>query len=396
MSTADSTSRDLRLVEETIRFVRRTFGTDDPVPLHVPRFSPHEKQRVNEALDSTFVSTVGEFVGRVEDQLTATTASPFAVATSSGTSALHAALRVLGVEPGDEVITQPLSFVATANAIAYQHAHPVFLDVDRETLGLSVAALREFLSRQVEPGPGGPVNTATGRRVAACIPMHTFGFPADIDAITAACREYAVPIVEDAAESLGSFVGSRHTGTIGDLGALSFNGNKVITAGAGGAILAADGALAERARHLTTTAKRPHPWESDHDDVGYNYRMPNLNAALLSAQLDRLPAFLDAKRTLAVAYRAFFQERDLTFIWERPGTRANFWLMTLRLRDRAQRDQFLTTSNARGVMMRPAWRLLSELPMYRDCISDGTPNARWLADRLVNIPSSAIDLDPAA
>lgn len=396
MSTTGNTSRDGRLVEETIRFVRQTFGSGDAVPLHVPCFSPLEKQRVNEALDSTFVSTVGEFVGRVEGQLATTTASPYAVATASGTSALHAALRVVGVRPGDEVITQPLSFVATANAIAYQHAHPVFVDVDRDTLGLSTDALREFLARQVESTPEGPVNTATGRRVAACVPMHTFGFPADIEGIVAACRDHGVPVVEDAAESLGSFVGSRHTGTIGDLGALSFNGNKVITAGAGGAILTADGARAERARHLTTTAKRPHPWESDHDEVGYNYRMPNLNAALLSAQLDRLPAFLDAKRALATAYRTFFEERDLTLIWERPGTTANFWLMTLCLRDRAQRDQFLTASNAGGVMMRPAWRLLSELPMYRDCISDGTPNARWLADRLVNIPSSVIDPDTVA
>lgn len=375
--------------DQFISFVRKQFSTESFIPLHVPILSAHEREKVLDALESTFVSTVGKYVGKIEEQLCEFTGSRFVIATNCGTSALHVALRLAGVERDTEVITQPLTFVATANAIAYQHAQPVFVDVCSNTLGMSPESLTEFLELYATTGGGKCLNRKTGRTIAACVPMHTFGFPVDIQAIVSVCEKYGIPVVEDAAESLGSKVGDRHTGTFGRLGTLSFNGNKVVTAGGGGAVLTDDPELAALARHLTTTAKLPHRWEYVHDHVAYNYRMPNLNAALLSAQLDRLPELLANKRILAERYAIWCRQHGMNLVAERAGTTANYWLMTLLLPDLESRNEFLQYTNDNGVMTRPAWALLNTLNMYRDCLCMPLPNAEALANRIVNIPSSA-------
>lgn len=386
----NKSSSPTSIAEQICSYVRERFETTEFVPLHVPSLSHLEKERVVDAIDSTFVSTVGEYVNVIERKLCEITGSPYAIATVNGTAALQVALRLAGVETGTEVILPPLSFVATANAVSYLHAHPLFVDVESETLGLSVDALTDFFEQKTQIQSNVCVNRETGRRISACVPMHTFGFPVNIEAMIDLCNRYCVPVVEDAAESLGSKVGSRHAGTFGKLAAVSFNGNKIVTAGGGGAILTADEQLAKHAKHLTTTAKTPHPWDYFHDECGYNYRMPNLNAALLSAQLDRLDDFLSAKRQLAAGYQKVCHTSDAKFLWERPGTTANFWLMTLRLESRDARDKFLEHTNEAGVMTRPAWRLLNELPMYDSCQCEAIPSASQLADQLVNVPSSAI------
>jgi aminotransferase in exopolysaccharide biosynthesis len=304
---------------------------------------------------------------------------------------LHVALQLAGVGPGHEVITQALTFVATCNAIRYAGAWPVFVDVDRETLGLSLDALRAFLDRTVEVRDGQPFNRVSGRRLGACLPMHTFGHPCRIAQIVEVCDAFGIPVVEDAAESLGSTVGGRHTGTYGRLGTLSFNGNKIITTGGGGMILTNDASLARRAKHLTTTAKIPHPYEFVHDEVGYNYRLPNLNAALGCAQMERLPEMLEVKAALASRYADLCGRLGLDFVPAPAGAVSNFWLNAVVLGSRAERDAFLEFSNAQGVMTRPVWRLMSRLPMYAECQHDGLANSVWLEDRVVNLPSSVPD-----
>jgi aminotransferase in exopolysaccharide biosynthesis len=324
----------------------------------------------------------------LENQIAQFTGAKFAIATVNGTSALHVAMQLAGVLRGDEVITQALTFIATCNALAYAGAHPVFLDVDADTLGLSPDALRRWLAANAEMKSGQAVNRTSGRRIAACVPMHTFGFPARIEEIVAICGEYAIPVVEDAAESLGSYVGGRHTGTFGKLATLSFNGNKVITTGGGGMIITDDETLARRAKHLTTTAKIPHPYEFVHDEVGYNYRMPNLNAALGCAQMELLPQMLAIKADVAQRYREFFSARDVRFVEPRAGTTGNFWLNAIVLDSEPERDGFLEYTNSRGVMTRPIWRLMSHLEMFKACQHDGLENSRWLEERVVNLPSS--------
>ncbi|MQM37961.1 GDP-perosamine synthase [wastewater metagenome] len=375
-------------IDALIAYVRAIFG-EGFIPLHRPVFEGAEKDYLVDCVDSNFVSSVGARVTEFEKRVADFVGARHAVATVNGTAALHAALVVAGVEPGDEVLAQALTFVATCNAVAYTGAEPVFVDVDEDTLGLSPEAVRRYLEAHAEVGEGGAcINRSTGRRIAACLPMHTFGHPARVAELVAVCDEYGIPVVEDAAESLGSWVGERHTGTFGRLGTLSFNGNKVITTGGGGMIVTDDDDLAARARHLTTTAKAPHGYEFFHDELGFNYRLPNLNAALGVAQMERLPDILAAKREVARRYAEFFEGRREAFLTERAGTTANYWLNAVQLASRAERDALLEYTNQREVMTRPIWRLMTELPMYQHCQHDGLANARWLEERIVNLPSS--------
>lgn len=371
-----------------VGLVRDIYATDGPVSLHEPRFRGNEKAYVVEAIDSTFVSSVGAFVDRLEATVAGYTGARKAVATVNGTAALHVALKLAGVDTGDWVITQPLTFVATCNAIAYCGAEPMFVDVDRHTLGLSPRALRSFLEEHAEREGTVCIHKGTRRIIRACLPMHTFGHPADLDGLIAVCSDWGLPLVEDAAESLGSRYRGRHTGTFGLLGTLSFNGNKILTTGGGGMILTDDPGLGVRAKHATTTAKRPHPFEFVHDELGYNYRMPNLNAALGCAQLEQLDGFIAAKRALAACYAEFFAGSEYAFVSEPEGCRSNYWLNAVVCRDQAARDALLEHTNANGVMTRPIWRLMNRLPMYGHSICGPLETAEWLEARVVNLPSS--------
>jgi len=361
------------------------------VPLHRPVFEGNEKSYLSQCVDSNFVSSLGAKVTEFERQLANFTGAKYAVATVNGTAALHVALQLAGVERDDEVITQAMTFIATCNALSYAGAHPVFVDVDLETLGLSPVSLRQFLESHSEIRGGRAFNKSSGRRLTACVPMHTFGFPCRIEEIISICDQYGITVVEDAAESLGSYVGTRHTGTFGRLATLSFNGNKIITTGGGGMILTDDAVLAARAKHLTTTAKVPHPFEFVHDEVGYNYRLPNLNAALGCAQMERLPEMLTIKAEVARRYAEFFESVGVALMRAPTGTSANYWLNAIVLDSLQERDAFLEFTNARGVMTRPIWRLMTRLAMFSHCQHDGLANSQWLEDRVVNIPSSVPD-----
>jgi aminotransferase in exopolysaccharide biosynthesis len=379
------------MFDPVVKFIRALYGTDAPIPLHEPRFSGNEKEYLADCIDSTYVSSVGKYVDRFEEIVAAFTGAKRAVAIVNGTEALHLALRLAGVEPGTEVITQPLTFIATANAIHYTGAQPVFVDVDPETLGLSPASLLGFLEEFATiDDKGNCINRSTGRRIKACVPMHTFGHPVRIDLITEICSRYNIVVVEDAAESLGSTFLGRHTGTFGKLGVLSFNGNKIITTGGGGMILTDDDELGNLAKHLSTQAKVKHAWEFRHDMSGYNYRLPNLNAALGVAQMEKLGLLLEKKRILAHQYRDFFAELGIPFVSEPEGARSNYWLNSILMKDREQRDDFLAFTNSRGIMTRPAWNLMTRLPMYENNQAYNLTNAGWIEDRLVNIPSSPI------
>ena len=379
------------MCKNIIEFIQTIYNTKEFIPLHEPRFIGNEKKYLNECIDSTFVSSVGKYVDMFEEKFAKYVGSKYAVATVNGTSALHVGLLLTDVTRGDEVITQPLTFVATCNAISYCGAKPVFIDVDRETLGMSAKSLAEFLDKNCTIEDEQCINTTTNKTIKACVPMHTFGHSCKIDKIKEICDQWHIALVEDAAESLGSYYKGKHTGTFGRVGAFSFNGNKIITSGGGGVIVTNDERLAKRAKHLTTTAKLPHQWEYVHDMVGYNYRMPNLNAALLVAQLESLETFLTAKRDLAQKYANFFEDfTDIQFIQEIKDAKANYWLNALVCKDKKMRDEILEYSNAKGVMMRPIWRLMSELEMFQDCQNDGLKNAKYLSKRVVNIPSSVI------
>ena len=376
--------------DQLIRFVRDYFGTKDFIPLHAPVFSGLEKEYVANTIGSTFVSSVGAYVDRFEQDIAGYTGASNAVATVNGTAALHIALKVASVEPGDLVITQPLTFVATCNAIAYCGAEPVFVDVDRGTLGLSATALQNWLEENAMIDVEGMCRTRVDNKVVrACVPMHTFGHPADIDGLVRVTRDWNILLLEDAAESLGSFYKGQHTGTFGALGTLSFNGNKIMTTGGGGMILA-DAVLGERAKHLTTTAKKPHRYEYIHDEVGYNYRLPNLNAALGCAQLEQLESFIEAKRALAAAYKDELSGTNLVFVSEPEDCRSNYWLNAVICNDKGHRDGLLETTNQQGVMTRPIWALMNHLSMYQNCRRGDLCNAEWLAERVVNLPSSVV------
>jgi len=370
-------------------FIHKLYGTPDFVPLHVPTFAGNEKAYLMECIDSTFVSSVGKFVDRFEEEVARYTGAAAAVVCVSGTNALHMAMMLVGVERGDEVLTQALTFVATCNAISYIGAHPVFIDVDRDTMGLSPAAVQQWLETHAELRPDGCYNKETGRRIKCCVPMHTFGHPMRVDELAAVCKQWQLELVEDAAESLGSFYKGKHTGTYGKVGAISFNGNKTITTGGGGMLLFQDVELGRRAKHLTTQAKLPHRWEFVHDHVGYNYRMPNINAALGCAQMETLEPFVLNKRETAARYAEFFATvPEMTFVTEPEHARANYWLNAVLLPDKEAQLRFLEYTNDHGIMTRPVWELMNRLPMFAHCQTDSLQNTIWLADRLVNIPSS--------
>jgi aminotransferase in exopolysaccharide biosynthesis len=374
---------------EITSFIRKTFNQPEAfIPLHAPYFGGNEKKYVLDTIESTYVSSVGAYVTRFEEMMKEITGTRYAVAIMNGTAALHLALLVAGVKHGDAVITQPLTFAATANAIAHAGATPVFVDVDKDTMGLSPAALKEWLQENTAMKEGNCIIKITGQRVAACLPMHTFGFPLRVEELIEVCDSYDIPVVEDAAESLGSYIGKKHTGNFGLLGTFSFNGNKTVTSGGGGAIVTNDEKLGKLAKHLSTTAKVPHAYEFKHDQVGYNYRMPNLNAALACAQLEQLDKFISNKRELAGLYAGFFKDRKESFVKEQPGTTANYWLNTILFNNGAEQQSFLEYSNERQVMTRPIWQLMNKLPMYRDCMAGQLANAEWLEERVVNIPSS--------
>ena len=378
------------MYKEVIAFIQKTYQTTDFIPLHEPKFIGNEKKYLNECIDSTFVSSVGRFVDEFEEKISNYTGVKYAIATSNGTSALHISLLLANVEQNDEVITQPLTFVATCNAISYCGAQPVFIDVDRDTMGLSPSALRYFLENNTTIKNNKCINNVTGKRIGACIPVHTFGHPCRIDEIKEICDKHHVFLIEDAAESVGSIYKGKHTGTFGQVGVMSFNGNKIITAGGGGCIVTNDKALAKKAKHLTTTAKVQHKWDFNHDMVGYNYRMPNLNAALLVAQLENLDNFISSKRKLADVYEAFFNSTNYIFVKEPMGSKSNYWLNSILLKNKQQRDEFLDETNSKGVMTRPIWTLMSNLAMFQDAQRGDLTNAEWLEKRVVNIPSSVI------
>lgn len=371
--------------------VKKRYGSTDFIPLHAPNFGGNEKEYLIECIDSTFVSSVGQFVNRFEDEMATFTGAKHAVATVNGTAALHMALLIAGVKREDEVISQALTFVATANAISYIGASPIFLDVSKENLGLCPKAVSKFLDENTFQNEAGfCVNKTTGKVIRACVPMHTFGFAAEIEELLTICEKHNIVLVEDAAESLGTYVNGKHTGTIGHIAAFSFNGNKTITSGAGGAIITNNPDWAKRAKHLTTTAKVAHPWDFYHDEVGYNYRMPNVNAALLCAQLEQLVTILENKRETAHYYADAFSGIGVPFVTERKDTKANYWLNTIILENKEERDAFLKYSNENNVMSRPVWKLMTDLPAFQSFQKDSLENSKWLDERLVNIPSSVI------
>lgn len=377
----------MKVVNDLVSFVRNEYNTDKFISLHEPRFRGNEKKYLNDTIDSTFVSSVGAYVDKFELMMQDITGAQKAVAVVNGTSSLQVALRLAGVKAGDEVITQALTFIATANAIAYNHAHPIFVDVDLDTMGLSPKAVEVFLEEFGDIREDGCYNKSTGRKIAAVMPMHTFGFPVRMDELLAICEKWQIPLVEDAAESLGSYYKGRHTGTLGLLGGFSFNGNKTVTCGGGGAIITNNVDLGIHAKYLTTTAKKPHPYEFFHDELGYNFRMPNLNAALACAQLEQLNGFIENKRELAIKYAQFFKSHGLTFREELEHSKANYWLMCVELENKEIRDNFLKETNDQGIMTRPIWNLMYRLPMYEHCQRDAQVNAEFLEERIVNIPS---------
>jgi aminotransferase in exopolysaccharide biosynthesis len=378
------------MLDQISQFIREKFHTNDFIPLHEPQFVGSEKDLLNKAIDSTFVSSVGEYVDQFEHNISSFTQSSRAIAVMNGTAALHLSMILAGVKPGDLVITQALTFVATCNAISYCNAEPILLDVDKKTLGLCPIALESWLDENaIFNQKGACVSKKSMRPIKACIPMHTFGHPVEIDSIITICKKWKIAVVEDAAESLGSLYKNIHTGTFGLMGTLSFNGNKIITTGGGGAILC-NQELYAKGKHLSTTAKVPNDIHFVHDQIGFNYRMPNLNAALGCAQLESLNLFVEKKRNLAMEYREFFKDSDFYFFTEPENCRSNYWLNTIFCQDEAHRDEFLTGMNNQKIMTRPIWTPMNKLTMFSNAMNDGLPNTAWLEARIVNIPSSAI------
>jgi aminotransferase in exopolysaccharide biosynthesis len=378
----------MNMFQKIVDYIKELYGQDF-VPLSVPQFIGNEKKYLNECIDTTFVSSVGKFVDRFEEDMAAYTGAKRAVVCVSGTNALHMAMMMAGVERDDEVLTQALTFIATCNAISYIGACPVFIDVDKQTMGLSPDAVKAWLFTHAEVKGGQCYNKQTGRRIKACVPMHTFGHPVRIEELAAICAEWHVELVEDAAESIGSRYKGKHTGLFGKVGVLSFNGNKTITTGGGGMLLFNDEALGAMAKHLTTQAKVPHRWEFRHDHIGYNYRMPNINAALGCAQLEHLDEYVADKRATATAYAEFFKQvDDIQFFTEPENCFSNYWLNAVILKDHEAQQGFLQYSNDHGVMTRPIWELMSRLPMFEHCQHDELENTVFFADRVVNIPSS--------
>jgi perosamine synthetase len=377
-------------ITEVVAAVRRAAGREGSVPLHEPELSGNEKAYVADCIDSTYVSSVGAYVGKFESMLCQATGSKHAIACVNGTAALQVALQIAGVGRGDEVIMPALTFVATANSASFIGAVPHFIDCERKTLGIGAKALAKRLAAIAERTDGVVRNRETGARIAAIVPMHTFGHPVDLQAVGEIAGQWGIPLVEDATEALGSLYQNRHLGTFGRLAALSFNGNKIITTGGGGAILTDDGELAARTKHLTTTAKQPHRWAFNHDEVGYNFRLPNINAALGCAQLEQLGRFVDSKRRLAERYRrAFAGVAGIEVFVEPEGARSNYWLNTLLVDEAGRRDELLGALNEAGLMARPVWTLMHRLAMYSDCPRGSLGVAEDLEQRIINVPSSA-------
>lgn len=374
--------------EKIVQIVKSVYPQEGFIPLHEPRFNGNEKKYILDAIDSTFVSSVGAYVDQFEEMMMNITKTQKAVAVVNGTSALQVALRLAGVKSGDEVITQALTFIATTNSILYNGAKPIFIDVDYDTMGLSPQAVSNFLEEFCELRDDGCYNKKTNNKIAACLPMHTFGFPIKLNELLKVCNKWNIPIVEDAAEAIGSEYNGKPVGQFGKIGVFSFNGNKIVTSGGGGAIVTNDLEIGKRAKHLTTTAKVPHPFEYVHDEIGYNFRMPNLNAALACAQLENLNEFVENKRKLADRYASYFFENGIKFRTELPETKANYWLMCLELEDKKERDSILDFTNRNGVMTRPIWQLIYKSKFYSDFQRDDQKNASILEDRIVNIPSS--------
>ena len=378
----------MRNFKKTVSFIQDIYKSKEFIPLHAPTFGGNEKKYLNETIDSTFVSSVGAYVDQFEELMCVISKTKKAVAVVNGTAGIQIALRLVGVKAGDEIITQALTFVATANAIAYNGASPIFLDVDIDTMGLSPKAVDEFLKEFGDLREDGCYNKKSGKKISACLPMHTFGFPVHLDELKNVCDAWNIPIVEDAAESLGSEYKNKPTGSIGKIGVFSFNGNKIVTCGGGGAIVTNDEQLGIKGKYLTTTAKVPHAYEFFHDELGFNFRMPNLNAALACAQLEQLNLFLANKRELALDYKSFFDASGINFRTETPNTKANYWLMCVELENLKERDLFISETNNAKVMTRPIWQLMYRLPMYQNCQRDEQVNAQFLEERIVNIPSS--------
>ncbi|HEG8541373.1 TPA: aminotransferase LegC [Campylobacter coli] len=376
------------MFKKEISFIKSLFNKEN-IALHEPCFIGNEKKYLLECIDSGFVSSVGEFVTRFEEALKEKTKARFVIATNTGTAALHIALLANGIDENCEVITQSISFVATANAIAYTGAKPVFLDIDENTLSLSPKALEHFLENQTYQKDNLSYNKTTHKPIKACVIMHTFGLSAHIKALKELCEKYHILLIEDAAEALGSTYENKALGTFGKCGILSFNGNKIITGGCGGAILSDDENLAKLARHLSTTAKIPHPYEYDHDRIAYNYRLCNVNAAILLAGLENLEPFLENKRELAKIYKDFFKNHDkCEFIDEKSNEKSNFWLNTLLFKDENLRNIFLEECLKNNIFVRPVWKSLPSLKAFQDCQSDELINTKNLEKRLVNLPSS--------
>lgn len=376
------------MYKDVVEFIKTLYHDEKFIPLHAPVFQGNEKKYVDDCIDSTFVSSVGEYVNKFEEMICSYTKAKYAIATTNGTSALHMALMLVGVEKDTEVLSQALTFVATANAISYVGASPVFIDSGKNNLGMCPKSLEEFLMTYAEVAGEYSVNKITKKRISACVPMHVFGHPVDIDEIHRICNKFKIPLVEDAAESLGSFYKGEHTGLKGDVGILSFNGNKIVTCGGGGMIITSNEHLAKKAKHLTTTAKQPHKWEFYHDEVGYNYRLPNLNAALACAQMELLPAFVENKRKTASEYRNYFSKTNIHFMDEPAESQSNFWLNAIQFPSKKERDDFLEFSNSNGVMTRPIWRLMTELPAFSNAFKMPMKNAEYYVDTVVNLPSS--------
>jgi perosamine synthetase len=376
------------MFQKVINFIQKTFKSKKFIPLHQPIFIGNEKKNLNKCIDSSFVSSVGKFTEEFENKIADYVGAKYAVATCNGTAALHIALLLANVDQDDEVITQPLNFVATCNAINYCGAQPIFVDVDIDTMGLSPSSLESFLKKNTKFKNKRCVNNNTGKIIKACVPMHSYGHPCKIDEIKKICKKYNIFLIEDGAESVGSQYKSKHTGTFGEIGTMSFNGNKIITAGGGGCIITNNKVIAKKAKHLTTTAKLPHEWEFNHNMIGYNYRMPNINAALLLAQLENIENYIVNKRDLASKYKAFFNGSKYIFFQEPKNCKSNYWLNSIILKDKKERDRFLKFTNKKLVMTRPIWRLMNELEMFKSCHATDLKNAIYLQKRVVNIPSS--------
>ena len=378
------------MFKKSIDFIRNYYDIPEGfIPLHEPKFSGNEKLYVNDAIDSTYVSSVGKYVDRFEEMIRDYSGAKYAIATVNGTAALHMSLLLAGVKKNELVITQPLTFISTCNCVNYIGAESLFIDVDMHTMGLSASKLEKFLTEKTDVKNESCYHKQTGKRIAACVPMHTFGHPVEIDKIADLCSRFNIALVEDAAESLGSRYKGQQTGTFGLLGAFSFNGNKTITCGGGGMIVTNNKEIGKLAKHLTTQAKLPHRWEFVHDYIGYNYRLPNLNAALACAQMEKLDEFISSKRNLSFHYEKLFAGSKIKFMKEPEYSSSNYWINCILLQDRHERDSFLNFTNENGIMTRPAWTLMNKLDMFKNYICENIENAIELENRLVNLPSSS-------